>query len=217
MLTALRARFTYANVMATIAVFVALGGSSYAAVALTKNSIKSKHIGKGQIKRSDIARNAVNSGKVANNSLLAADFKAGELPAGSQGPKGDKGDKGDPGPLVTTLPSGATLRGMYAWAGRKTTGYSPVWPLSYQFPLASSPTINVIGIGGASTAACPGTVADPQAAPGNLCVYQQRNDGTLAFQVLNEVQGGRYGAVLYAPIADNTNYEYEGTWAVTAP
>jgi hypothetical protein len=47
MLSALRARLTYANVMATVAVFVALGGSSYAAITLNKNSVKSRHIGKG--------------------------------------------------------------------------------------------------------------------------------------------------------------------------
>ena len=84
----LRSKLSYANVVATLALFVALGGSSYAAVALSNNSVKSKHIGKGQVKRPDIGRNAVNSGKVKNLSLLAKDFKAGQLPTG---PKGDPG------------------------------------------------------------------------------------------------------------------------------
>ena len=35
MLSAVRARLTYANVMATAAVFIALGGSSYAALKVT--------------------------------------------------------------------------------------------------------------------------------------------------------------------------------------
>ena len=161
---------------------------------------------------------------VKNRSLLSVDFRSGQLPAGPKGDpgatgaKGDKGDKGDPGPLVATLPRGATLRGMYAWADRSAAaGYSPVVPLSYQFPLSSSPTINVIAVGGASTAAGPGTSANPQAAPGHLCVYQSRNDGNQTFQVLNEVEAGRFGAVLYFPISPSTDYEYEGTWAVTAP
>ena len=34
-----RPRVTYANVMATIAVFVALGGASYAAIAVPRNSV----------------------------------------------------------------------------------------------------------------------------------------------------------------------------------
>ena len=92
--SALRSKLSYANVVATLALFVALGGSSYAAIALSNNSVKSKHIGKGQVKRADIGRNAVNSAKVKNLSLLAKDFKAGQLPAG---PKGDPGDPGAPG------------------------------------------------------------------------------------------------------------------------
>lgn len=204
-------------IVAMLALFVALTGT---AVATTSALITGK-----QIKNSSIT-----GADVKNRSLRPIDFRGsvrgprglrgltGATGAtGASGAKGDKGDKGDAGPLVNTLPPGATLRGMYAWADRSATGYNPVVPLSYPFPLPASPTINVIGVGGASTAACPGTVADPQAAPGNLCVYQQRNDGNLAFSVLNEVQGGRFGAVLYFPIPDGTDYEYEGTWAVTAP
>lgn len=109
MLAMLRAHLTYANVMATVAVFVALGGSSYAAVKLAKNSVKSKHIAKGAVKRSDIAKRSVNSAKVADFSLLAKDFKAGQIPAGPQGtagPKGDtgaKGDTGEPGEAGTAV------------------------------------------------------------------------------------------------------------------
>jgi len=103
-----RSKLTYANVVATLALFVALGGSSYAAIALSNNSVKSRHIGKGQVKRSDIGRNAVSSGKVKNFSLLATDFKAGQLPAG---PKGDPGDPGLARIAVTILGSGNIYRG----------------------------------------------------------------------------------------------------------
>jgi hypothetical protein len=82
MLSTLRPKLSYANVVGTLALFVALGGSSYAAISLSKNSVKSKHIGKGQVKRSDLGKNAVNSAKVADYSLRVADFKRGQLPAG---------------------------------------------------------------------------------------------------------------------------------------
>jgi hypothetical protein len=42
----LRARLSYANVMATIAVFIALGGSAYAATQLKKNSVGTKQLKK---------------------------------------------------------------------------------------------------------------------------------------------------------------------------
>jgi hypothetical protein len=89
----LKSKFTYANVMATIAVFIALGGGAYAAFKLPNNSVGTKQI----------KNNAVNSAKVKNGSLLKGDFRKGQLPAGArgaqgpQGPQGLPGAKGDPG------------------------------------------------------------------------------------------------------------------------
>ena len=68
-----------------------LGGSSYAAVKLSKNSVKSQHIARGQAKRSDLASGAVTSAKVEDYSLLPRDLKSNEA---FRGPKGDKGDPG---------------------------------------------------------------------------------------------------------------------------
>lgn len=67
-----------------VALFIVLGGVSYAAVALPANSV-----GPRQLKK-----NAVDGSKVKDGSLLAGDFKAGQLPVG---PKGDAGPKGAPG------------------------------------------------------------------------------------------------------------------------
>lgn len=50
----LRRHLTYANVMASAAVFIALGGASYAAFKLPNNSVKSKHIKNGQVKSQDV-------------------------------------------------------------------------------------------------------------------------------------------------------------------
>jgi hypothetical protein len=73
-------RLTYANAMATIAVFVALGAGAYAA-GLAPDSVKSRHIVNGQVKDGDLAGDAVSSLKVADGSLLGADFAPGEVPA----------------------------------------------------------------------------------------------------------------------------------------
>jgi hypothetical protein len=54
MLDRLRGRLTYANVMASVAVFIALGGSAYAAVMLTNNSVRSRHIAPHAVRASDV-------------------------------------------------------------------------------------------------------------------------------------------------------------------
>jgi hypothetical protein len=92
-----RTHVTYANVTATLALFVALSGSAYAAIKLPANSV-----GTAQLQN-----NAVISAKVADGSLLAADFKAGQLPAGQRGPKGPTGPSGPAGPAGAQGPSGA--------------------------------------------------------------------------------------------------------------
>ena len=97
MLEKLHSRLTFANVVSLIALFVALGGTSYAAVTLKKNSVKGKHI----------ARNAITSPKVKNASLLAGDFAPGQLPRGERGDTGAQGPQGVQGPQGERGPEGA--------------------------------------------------------------------------------------------------------------
>jgi hypothetical protein len=114
-------RPTAGLVVSIIALIVALGGTSYAAFTLPKDSVGTKQLKKSAITGNKIAKNAVGGVKIANNavtsakvkdgSLLAADFKAGQLPAGAQGPKGDpgaQGPKGDPGAKGAKGDPGAT-------------------------------------------------------------------------------------------------------------
>lgn len=119
-----RDRLTYANVMATIAVFVALGGTSIAAISLTKNSVKGKHI----------ARNAVTSPKVKDRSLRAQDFASGQLPAGERGLQGaqggqgiqdERGLQGERGEQGVTGNTGATGPSM----GRSSSGFGTCDPV----------------------------------------------------------------------------------------
>lgn len=88
---------TYSNVMATVAVFVALGGTSYAAVKITgkdvrNGSLAGRDVKNGSLSGGDVRTGSLGTRVVRDGSLRAADFTAGELPAGPQGPKGDKGD-----------------------------------------------------------------------------------------------------------------------------
>ena len=81
-------RFTYANIVSTLAVVLLLGGVSYAAASLAANSVGSR----------ELKNNAVRSAEVKDGSLTTADFAAGQLPAGAPGPQGAPGAKGDQGP-----------------------------------------------------------------------------------------------------------------------
>jgi len=78
--------------MATIAVFLALGGSSYAALRITGNNVKD-----GTLTGKDVKNKSLTSGDVRDGSLKPMDFQPGELPAGPPGPQGPAGQPGPPG------------------------------------------------------------------------------------------------------------------------
>jgi len=95
----------YADVVASLALFLALGGGAYAATQLPANSV-----GAAQIKPKAVA-----SSEVKDHSLRAVDFDEDALPAGRSGPAGapgaagSKGDAGPPG--APGAPGGAGERG----------------------------------------------------------------------------------------------------------
>jgi hypothetical protein len=86
--TRIRKHLSFANVVACLALFVALGGVSYAATQLPKNSV-----GAQQIKKE-----SVTSAKVKDGSLLAVDFESGQIGAGPKGQAGERGPQGEAGP-----------------------------------------------------------------------------------------------------------------------
>jgi hypothetical protein len=83
-----RHRPSPALVVACVALAVALGGTSYAAVVLPAGSVGTKQLQNG----------AVIEPKVKDHSLLARDFARGQLPAGRPGPQGTAGPQGATGP-----------------------------------------------------------------------------------------------------------------------
>jgi len=69
MLRGIASRLSYANVVATVALFIALGGGAYAAFKVPKNSVGTKQLKNG----------AVTGAKVANGSLTGTQINAGTL------------------------------------------------------------------------------------------------------------------------------------------
>jgi hypothetical protein len=87
-----------AMIVACLALLVALGGTSVAAVnQLGRNTVDTPQLVNGAVTNPKIRNNAINSSKVANRSLLRSDFAPGQLPAGPVGPQGPAGPTGPAG------------------------------------------------------------------------------------------------------------------------
>jgi hypothetical protein len=93
----MRARLTFASATSLLAIFVALGGTGYAAITLPGNSVGPKQIKKNGVGGQEIRKNSVRSGEVRNGTLRLVDFRAGTFPAGPRGPQGSPGVQGERG------------------------------------------------------------------------------------------------------------------------
>ena len=124
-----------ANIIGYLALFVALGGSSYAAVRLKPRSVTSTALATRAVTHAKLARNSVTSLNVARGSLTGSDFKSGTLAGGAV--KGAKGDPGPRGPGGTTGPQGLP--------GGAAVGSRPRFSGSVSAPKGASTSIPLTG------------------------------------------------------------------------
>jgi hypothetical protein len=126
----LQQRLTYANVTATIALFIAVGGTSYAAVQLPRNSVGSAQLRAGVVDSSKVKDRSL---RTADLSVAARNFLKGQRgpagPAGPQGPAGAGGAGGSAGPTLNfAAATGAVAAGEVTSAtascapGQRVTG-----------------------------------------------------------------------------------------------
>jgi Collagen triple helix repeat (20 copies) len=91
-------RLTYSNVTATVALFVALGGTSYAASTLSAGSVGSRQLKAGSVGTRQLADNAVTPRKLAPSTIRLFKGQKGDTgPQGEQGAQGPQGPPGTPG------------------------------------------------------------------------------------------------------------------------
>jgi hypothetical protein len=112
-MTRFRLHLTYANVMATIAVFVALGGTSYAVMQLPKNSVGSKQIRANAVGASEIRKSTVRSSEIKDRSVALRDISRGARDR-LRGQTGPVGPQGAAGPPAATLSAAVRSGGDYA-------------------------------------------------------------------------------------------------------
>lgn len=72
-------RLTYANVMSSIAVFIALSGASYAAVKIPKNSVGEAQLKKNAVTGKKIKKSSITADKIKNGTITGADVNAATL------------------------------------------------------------------------------------------------------------------------------------------
>lgn len=238
-----------AFVISLVALFIALGGTSLAAInALPKNSVGTKQLKNGAVTGSKIKNRAVTAAKINTKGLTvpsalhassadsatsatnathatSADSATSATSATTASNASALGGVGPSGywPNADSLPAGRTLRG--AWTIQFTAaaaGNQMNMPVSFGFMLPSELPITYVATGG-SDPKCPGTPTNPQATPGNVCVYEARSINLSSVQT-NETVGtfagstaARFGFKVLAVAAAAGFMTVEGSWAVTAP
>jgi len=134
---------------------------------------------------------------------------------GSEGPVGQKGPEGSPWVAGGTLPSGKTESGTWIAAvfevepGKSEGGAA----ISFGIRLLLPPEVHLIAEGeegNQHASECPGTVALPRAAKGNLCLYTAEDQGLELEEDFPFVSG----ALL--KFKGPPNKAAAGTWAVTS-
>ena len=96
----MRPHLTYANVMATTAVFIALGGTSYAVTALPRNSVGAKQIRANAVGASELRADAVRSKDIKRRAISLEDLSLSAR-SSLRGQAGPAGPQGPPGPTLT--------------------------------------------------------------------------------------------------------------------
>jgi len=208
-----------------IALVVALTGGAYAASGgLTgKQKKETEKIAKKVAGKPGAAGPTGPQGPAGAKGDSGAAGAAGEGAAGKDGEKGEKGEKGNEGSPWTaggTLPPGATETG--TWGGNGT-GAEVGIPISFAIPLAgeiSSAHTHFQGkadFAGACQGSLGGSLKEPKAKPGELCVYTGEQNATLTSILTpnfgTEEGAGKSGAVLNFNMPSG-GYAF-GSYAVT--
>jgi hypothetical protein len=197
-----------AMVVGLIALFFALGGVGYAKKVV--HLINGSTIKKGSIQLDRLSSRARAALKGNTGPQGLQGLQGGQGPKGDPGPRGNDGVQGPPGPFPDVLASGKTIKGALYLT-------STISSYSFGFSLPSVPMVHVRAFGSGTSAECPGTAADPQAAPGHLCLYQSNNSAVTTCVFATDDPLSSCTSATKFGFAGSSSGAMQGQWAVTAP
>lgn len=239
MFSMLRTRFGIPGLISVIALVFAMAGGAFAANNFDGSggqaaaSAKAKQGKQGKPGKTGPAGPAGPQGSVGPAGPAGPAGAKGDAGAngtnGVAGPTGPEGPEGSPWTANGTLPSEATLTGVWGeglMAGAPKGRYA--FPISFPLPLATPPDPVFLPEKTLSAPGCPGLVDGiPTADPGKLCVY-----GDVFENVTNEgfvhpkapATPDEFGAIVAGVGTTGTMLSVNcgdfcyvaGTWAVTA-
>jgi len=226
-----------ALVISVVALFVALGGTSYAALRIPRNSVGTIQLRNG----------AVIDSKIRNGTILGKKLKNGTVTAGKINTKGltvpnathatialtaqaaatattatsaTTAGTATAASSAETLASGKTETGVYdVDFVAANAGDSGDAAITFPFPLASAPTLVWVKPGSSDAPDCPGSAASPQAALGYLCIYASADANVASYCSTGACGTASYsfGAIPTVTAARAERTTSAGSWAVTAP
>lgn len=197
---------------------------------LAPKSVTNGKLGPNSITPGNIGNGAVTSAKIGNSAVIASSIKNGVVTTnklGSEAVTAAKLGKGsvtlakigdDVAPLLGTLRSGQTLRGVFYIAAEAGENQLVSDSVSYQFPISgNAPAVSVLKKG-QTNANCSGigSGSAPSATGGNLCVYLTEEENLADTEGLTAQNNTRLGFGLAAKAKTGGKVVAAGQWAVTA-
>jgi hypothetical protein len=183
-----------------------IGNGAVTSAKLGASSVIASTIKNSVITTNKLNNEAVTTPKLANESVSTAKLGKGSVTAAKL--------SDEIGPLLSTLKSSQTLRGVFDVGGKEPAITRDA--VSFQFPLLNAPSSVTVLKKGQTSPSCSGLGGGqtPQATGGNLCVYITEEANLGALSVENNT---RLGFGLKAETGGVGDFLAYGQWAVTAP
>ena len=142
-------RFVRGNTIALLALFIALGGTTYAATALPANSVGAKQLKKNAVINKKIKANAVTGAKVKNDSLTGADVNEstlGTVPSATNATTATN---------ATNATNATTAANANALGGVGANGYQKVPTAAQHFTIPATALVDQDGVNRAEVSGNP--------------------------------------------------------------